>query len=135
MFKRKRIFSILLCVLILLASVSASITASASTERTIYGGNFYTNASRPYYTPSFKLNSNEISYSFWRQTKGGYNTYITLQKYGKYGWNNVASATAYGSNTARGVFSNLDPESTYRVYSRTSDPDTKMTSMFLDEKY
>lgn len=133
MLKSKRIFLVLLSTFVLFGF--SYIPASAATTNNIIGGSVFTQAGTYYSTDVFPLNTDKLQYGFWRYTYGSYSTDIYLQVYKNSQWNTIRYASTSGSDTARGVFSNLEVGLYYRVLLSTNDPNSRMTSLYLDEVY
>lgn len=136
MLKKRRIFSILLCaILVVIISVSAS--ASSSTQRTIYEKAANINSRSLNITPSFVLYSDCLSYSFAilfaTPAINDYTSTITLQKYVNGRWTNIDSRTTIGSTSINSSFTNLEPSATYRIIETTANPIKETAYLLLYE--
>lgn len=131
MLKKRKIITFLLCALLV---ILGSVTALASTQRTIYQTTRNTSSSSSITTPSFILNTDRLSYSFSRiSTPKDHTTTLTLQKYTNAKWIDIDSHTTVGSRGPSSSFDNLDSSATYRAILTTTHSRLESTYLLLYE--
>lgn len=134
MLKKRKIFSILLCtILVLIVSISTS--ASTYRRRDIYEKNNYISSSSSFTTPAFVLlQDDRLGYNFSRLgTPEKYSNKITLQKYVNGRWISIDSRTASGRTSINSAFTNLETGATYCVIETTTDPNREAAYIYLYE--
>ncbi len=131
MFKRKKIFAVILCAFFLLSFTSTNVLAA-----TIYETYEPTSSSAPFTTPTFTTTTTQLGYSFGRDVKNPKNNYVhtmTLQKLVNGTWKKVESVSTTNTKTISSSFMNIVPGTIYRVILSTTDPSSQRNVLTLYE--